>query len=49
MVLAQNLTTSSVAYEAALGLGNTNVLKYPFVNWRGDFVIDASGNIGLHD
>ena len=47
--LDQNLTTSSVAYEAALGLGNTNILKYPFVNWRGDFVIDASGNIGLHD
>ena len=47
--LAQNLTTSSVAYEAAIGLGNTNVLKYPFVNWRGDWSIDASGNIGLLD
>ena len=47
--LAQNLTTSSVAYEAAIGLGNTNVLKYPFVNWRGDWSIDASGNIGLID
>jgi len=45
--LAQNLATGSVAYEAAIGLGNTNVLKYPFVNWRGDWSIDASGNIGL--
>jgi len=49
LVLAQNLTASSAAYEAAIGLGNTNVLKYPFVNWRGDWSIDASGNIGLQD
>ena len=47
--LDQNLTTISAAYEAALGLGNTNVLKYPFVNWRGDWSIDPSGNIGLID
>ena len=47
--LAQNLTTSSAAYDSSIGLGNTNVLKYPFVNWRGDFSIDSSGNIGLID
>lgn len=45
--LINNLTTSSAAYEVAIGLGNTNVLKYPFVNWKGDWSIDSSGNIEL--
>ena len=42
------LQTTSNAYDPALGVNKTNVLKYPFVNWIGDFNINNStGNIIL--
>ena len=42
------LQITSNAYDAALGVNKTNVLKYPFVNWIGDFNIDNNtGNIIL--
>ena len=49
--LAGTIGTSSVAYDSGLTspTDHTNVLKYPFVNWRGDWSIDSSGNIGLQD
>ena len=43
------LSTDSNAYDPALGVNKTNVLKYPFVNWIGDFNIDINtGNIILN-
>lgn len=41
--------TTSVAFDSGLNnpTNHTSVLKYPFVNWKGDWSIDASGNIGL--
>jgi len=43
------LTSSSAAYDSTVSSpsDHTNVLKYPFVNWKGDFNLDALGNIGL--
>ena len=45
------LTTSSFAYDASVSSSSdhTNVLKYPFVNWRGDMVLNnyAPYNFGL--
>ena len=41
------LSTDSNAYNATLGVNNTDVLKYPFVNWVGDFELDANNNIIL--
>lgn len=35
--LTSPLQTSSPAYEAALGPMRTNVIKYPFINWSGNF------------
>jgi len=53
LVLDQNLAAGSVAYDSSIGSGNTNVLKYPFVNWRGDWSINPistpPNNIGLID
>ena len=39
--LTNPLSTNSFAYSAALGVNNTNVLKYPFVDWTGN--IDECG------
>ena len=41
--LTNSLSTDSLAYDAAIGVDNTNVLKYPFVNYKGDTLI-ATGN-----
>ncbi len=38
------LTTTSFAYDAAIGVNNTNVLKYPFCNWEGDILLATSFN-----
>jgi hypothetical protein len=35
VTLINTLSTSSFAYDAALGTSNTLVLKYPFVDWTG--------------
>jgi len=45
------LATTSFAYDAALGVNNTNVLKYPFCNWVGDIPIadGTSGNNSVLD
>ena len=42
--LSTALSTSSFAYDATLGTGNTNVLKYPFVNWIGDINLSDGTN-----
>ena len=43
--LTNALSTSSFAYSAALGVNNTNVLKYPFVDWTGNIDI-SDGSTG---
>ena len=43
--LTSNLSTSSFAYDAALGVSKTNVLKYPFVDWSGQ-ILYANGSTG---
>jgi len=43
--LSNSLSTSSFAYSAALGVNNTNVLKYPFVDWTGNIDI-SNGSLG---
>ena len=35
--LTAPLLTTSYAYDPALGVNNTNVLKYPMINWAGQF------------
>ena len=43
--LTNALSTSSFAYSAALGVNNTNVLKYPFVDWTGNIFL-SDGSLG---
>ena len=43
--LASALSTSSYAYSATLGVNNTNVLKYPFVDWQHDILL-SNGTAG---
>ena len=47
ITLTTPLSTTSNAYDASLGVNNTKVLKYPFVNWVGDFALDVDDNIIL--
>ena len=44
--LSDPLPTSSFAYDATIGVNNTNVLKYPFVDWGHDMLVGngATGN-----
>jgi hypothetical protein len=44
ITLLNSLSTNSNAYDASLGVNNTTVLKYPFVNWVGDFIKDSVTN-----
>ena len=37
--LTSPLNVNSPAYDAALGVNNTNVLKYPLINWSGAFTL----------
>tara|TARA_R110000737_G_scaffold223527_1_gene238541 strand:+ start:34 stop:2769 length:2736 start_codon:yes stop_codon:yes gene_type:complete len=37
------LATTSYAYSAALGVNNTNALKYPFVDWEHSYTFGANG------
>ena len=51
--LLNSLSTDSYAYQAGLGVDNTNVLKYPFCDWTGNWAIGdgastgAAGNSGF--
>jgi hypothetical protein len=53
LTLINSLSTSSYAYQASLGVDKTNVLKYPFVDWTGNWAIGdgaatgAAGNSGF--
>ena len=47
ITLRNPLSTNSNAYDASLGVNNTTVLKYPFVNWVGSYDRDANDNIIL--
>tara|TARA_R110002050_G_scaffold80307_1_gene171811 strand:- start:2890 stop:5643 length:2754 start_codon:yes stop_codon:yes gene_type:complete len=42
ITLNNPLSVDSNAYKAALGVNNTDVLKYPFVNWKGDLDLDVN-------
>jgi hypothetical protein len=42
--LANPLLTSYLAYDAALGVDNTNVLKYPLIDWSHNMTYDSSNN-----
>ena len=41
--LENPLSLNSYAYDAALGVNNTNVMKYPFIDWNHQFYLD-NGN-----
>jgi len=47
ITLLNPLSTNSNAYDASLGVNNTTVLKYPFVNWVGSLDKDANNNVIL--
>ncbi len=42
--LLSPLSVSSYAYSATLGVNNTSVLRYPFVNWENSYTFDPSTN-----
>ena len=42
--LLNPLSTSSFAYNSLLGVNQTNVLKYPFVDWSGNVLISINPN-----
>ena len=44
ITLSEDLGLSSFAYDAALGVNNTKVLKYPFVDWTGNLSVDSTTN-----
>ena len=41
--LAHSLNPSSFAYDPALGFDNTNVLKYPLIDWEHDMEVSLGG------
>tara|TARA_R110000764_G_scaffold16107_7_gene45293 strand:- start:343 stop:3486 length:3144 start_codon:yes stop_codon:yes gene_type:complete len=43
--LTTPLLTTSSAYDPALGVNNTNALKYPFINWSGQFELTDPNTI----
>lgn len=43
--LTYPLPTTSPAYDPALGVNNTNAIKYPFINWSGKFILKPDGDI----
>jgi hypothetical protein len=42
ITLSNPLDITSFAYDAGLGVNNTTVLKYPFVDWTGDLTVNIS-------
>ena len=44
ITLVEPLGLSSFAYDSALGVNNTTVLKYPFVDWTGNLSVDNTTN-----
>jgi hypothetical protein len=45
--LTAPLSTNSYAYDPALGVNNTNVLKYPMINWAGQFELTNPNLINM--
>ena len=43
--LSQPLNVNSPAYDPALGVNNTNAIKYPFINWSGYFQLMDPDNV----
>ena len=43
LALTNPLSTDSFAYLPSLGVNNTNVLKYPFVDWSHQFSVGSTG------
>jgi len=43
--LTNPLPVTSLAYDPALGVNNTNVIKYPFINWSGQFTLQTANKI----
>jgi len=41
LTLTNPLATNSFAYKSALGVNNTDVIKYPFVDWTGNISLTA--------
>jgi len=41
LTLSNPLATNSFAYKSALGVNNTDVIKYPFVDWTGNISLTA--------
>ena len=40
--LSNSLSTSSFAYDPLLGVNQTNVLKYPFIDWTHQFIVGGT-------
>ena len=45
--LENALSLSSFAYDAALGVNNTNVMKYPFIDWNHQFYLNSNVSVEL--
>ena len=45
--LLNPLSVSSYAYSASLGVNNTNVLRYPFVDWEHSYTLDPVSNFPM--
>tara|TARA_R110002167_G_scaffold124721_1_gene304377 strand:+ start:1404 stop:4454 length:3051 start_codon:yes stop_codon:yes gene_type:complete len=43
--LENSLPASSFAYDPALGFDNTNVLKYPFIDWNHQYIVGGTNPI----
>lgn len=41
LTLSNPLATNSFAYKSSLGVNNTDVIKYPFVDWTGNISLTA--------
>jgi len=46
LTLTNSLPTNSFAYKASLGVNNTDVIKYPFVDWTGNISLTAPSGSG---
>mgnify|MGYP003631560459 FL=1 len=47
LLLTNPLSTSSFAYSAALGVNNTGVLKYPFIDWTHQIALDPTSGFPI--
>tara|TARA_R100000963_G_C4644977_1_gene109029 strand:- start:2682 stop:4721 length:2040 start_codon:yes stop_codon:yes gene_type:complete len=44
LLLTNALSTSSFAYDAITGVNNTQVLKYPFIDWTHQYIVGGTGS-----